>query len=79
MRKGNAMNKKATRKLVLHRETVRHLTSADLGRAVGGMINLSRITQCDCPSYAIVCDDPVTMSQVQTECGGTHTYSYDGC
>jgi len=69
------MNKKvtATRKLVLHRETVRHLTSAELGRAAGGMINQSRVSQCDCASYAIVCDDPVPMSQVQTECGGTHT------
>jgi hypothetical protein len=66
------MNKKitTTRKLVLHKETVRHLTSADLGRAVGGMINQSRVTNCDCASYEHVCDDPVPMSRVETACGG---------
>jgi hypothetical protein len=65
------MNKKTTRKLVLHRETVRHLTSAELGRAVGGMINLSRASECDCASYNISCEDPVPSSRVNTACTGT--------
>jgi hypothetical protein len=64
------MNKKTTRKLVLHRETVRNLTSAELGRAVGGMINQSRVSQCDCASYEHVCDDPVPSSMANTSCTG---------
>jgi hypothetical protein len=66
------MNKKSTttRKLVLHRETVRHLTSAELGRAVGGMINLSRASECECASFQYVCDDPVPSSMANTACTG---------
>ena len=64
------MNKKTTRKLVLHRETVRNLTSAELGRAVGGMINQSRVSECDCASFEHVCDDPVPSSRVNTACTG---------
>lgn len=69
--KESNVNKKSTttRKLVLHRETLRHLTSAELGRAVGGMINQSRVTQCDCPTF--MCTDPVPSSRVATACTGT--------
>ncbi len=65
------MNKKTTtRKLVLHRETLRHLTGAELGRVVGGATNQSRASQCDCASFAIVCDDPVPSSMAGTACTG---------
>lgn len=42
------------KKLVLNRETVRQLSTADLKGVVGGMINLSRVSQCDCPTF--MCD-----------------------
>ncbi len=66
------MNKKTTttRKLVLHRETVRHLTGSELRHAVGGMINQSRVSQCECASFQYVCDDPAPSSMANTECTG---------
>lgn len=61
------MNKKGiTRKLVLSRETIRHLTANELEGVVGGMINQSRVTQCDCPTFT--CDDPQPMTRVHTAC-----------
>jgi hypothetical protein len=61
------MNKKnASRKLVLNRATIRNLTATELGGVVGGMINQSRVTQCDCPTF--LCDEPVPSSQANTGC-----------
>ena len=62
------MNKKITtsRKLVLNRETIRHLSATDLGGVVGGMINQSRVSQCDCPTFT--CDDPAPSSMANTSC-----------
>lgn len=50
------MNKDTGRKkkLVLHKETVRHLNSTELKSVGGGMINQSRVSQCDCPTF--MCD-----------------------
>jgi hypothetical protein len=46
------MNKQATsrKKLVLNKATVRHLTATELKEVGGGMINLSRVSEClwDC-------------------------------
>lgn len=46
------MNKHVTqrKKLVLDKATVRHLTASELKDVAGGMINLSRVSEClwDC-------------------------------
>ena len=61
------MNKKDLgRKLVLNRETIRHLTANELEGVVGGMINQSRVTQCDCPSFT--CDEPGPSSMADASC-----------
>ncbi len=62
------MNKKSTttRKLILHRETVRRLTSAQLAGVAGGRWNQTIETQCECPTFTI--DDPLPISRVETSC-----------
>ena len=47
-------DKAPSKKLVLNRATLRNLTSTELKGVVGGMINQSRVTECDCPSF--MCD-----------------------
>ena len=59
-------DKPPRKKLVLHKETVRHLTSAELTGVAGGRINLSRVTQCECPTF--LCGDPMPASRVNTAC-----------
>jgi len=63
------MNKPSNprKKLVLSRETVRHLSTDQLQGVVGGMINLSRITQCECPSR-LGCEPDPGVSRVHTAC-----------
>ncbi len=54
------------KKLVLHKETVRHLTGAELTGVVGGRMNMSRVTQCECPTF--MCGDPAPASRVNASC-----------
>jgi hypothetical protein len=65
------VNKKSTttRKLILHRETVRRLTSAQLAGIVGGRWNQTIVSQCECPTFT--CTDPEPSSRVNTACTGT--------
>jgi hypothetical protein len=50
------MKRENAKKLVLNRETVRALTSKEMRAVAGGMINLSRMTQCDCaPQETMKC------------------------
>ena len=42
---------KKNKKLALSKEMVRTLQDNELQTAAGGRINLSRITQCDCPTF----------------------------
>lgn len=55
------------KKLVLNRETVRHLTTEQLRGVVGGMINQSRITECECPS-GLGCEPQTGTSRTNTSC-----------
>jgi hypothetical protein len=57
------------RKLVLNRETVRRLTTAEQEGVVGGRWNQSIITQCECPTFG--CTDPVPSTLVNTACNVT--------
>ena len=45
------MNKSKMKKIVLQRETIRNLGTAQLGRAVGGRMNETIVSQCDCPTF----------------------------
>jgi len=69
------MNKKSptAKKLVLHRETVRRLTNAELAGVAGGRWNQTTVTQCECPTFTQ--DDPLPMTRVNTAC----TVTIDGC
>jgi len=73
------MNKKITtgRKLVLSRETVRRLTSAELEGVAGGRPKQTIMTQCDCPSFG--CTDPAPGSRVATACTGTDIPTGTAC
>jgi RES domain-containing protein len=66
------MNKNTTRrKLVLHRKTVRRLTSAQLARIAGGRWNQTIVTQCECPTFT--CDTTDNVTRNQGECTLTDT------
>jgi hypothetical protein len=66
------MRNQATRKkLVLHRTTLRQLTTNQLRGVAGGRWNESRESQCDCPTFT--CDNTntatsYTMQSVQSAC-----------
>jgi hypothetical protein len=62
------MNKTNRKRIVLGRETVRHLTPAALQGIAGGAINLSRHSQCDCPTVGGCGPDTLTISAVGTAC-----------
>jgi len=70
------MNKKSStprKKLVLNKETVRRLTDAELRGVAGGMINQSRVTECDCGTAGCPTgteNPPVPSSRVNTACTG---------
>ena len=62
------MNKRnhSKKHLVLGKESLRHLTIAELGGVLGGAINQSRGTQCECPT-ALGCGGG-DISEVNTAC-----------
>ncbi|HTE49339.1 MAG TPA: class I lanthipeptide [Kofleriaceae bacterium] len=73
------MNKKIMtgRKLVLSRETVRRLTSAELESVAGGKPKQTIVTQCDCASFT--CTDPVPISRIHTACTTTDMSNGTAC
>jgi hypothetical protein len=42
---------KSKKKLALASETVRDLRPSQIAQAIGGRINLTRASQCDCPTF----------------------------
>ena len=60
--------KKDRKRIALGRETVRHLTQGALQGVAGGAINLSRHSQCDCPTFGGCGPDTLTISAVGTTC-----------
>jgi len=62
------MKKTNRRRIALGRETVKHLTSASLQHIAGGATNLSRPSQCDCPTAGGCGPDTLTLSALGTTC-----------
>ena len=62
------MQRKDRKRIALSRETVRHLGVDVLGGVAGGRINLSRQTQCDCPTLGGCGPNTVTVSAANTSC-----------
>lgn len=60
--------KKDRKRIALGRETVRNLTQASLEHVAGGRINLSRQTQCDCPTLGGCGPNTLTVSAADTSC-----------
>jgi hypothetical protein len=60
--------KKDRKRIALGRETVRHLSPGTLEGIGGGAINLSRHSQCDCPTFGGCGPNTLTVSAVRTAC-----------